>query len=74
MGIGGERESTHRVLEGLKEELVSKHVNGKLLISERVDAGGSSARGSSDLKHHVSCEQQEIESNSMSIIRPIKRI
>jgi len=32
---------THREAQGLKQQLVSQHVHGQLLIAEAVDAGGA---------------------------------
>jgi hypothetical protein len=38
-----------RVAEGFKKELVGKHVNSELFVTERVDARGGAARSSADL-------------------------
>lgn len=38
------------VSQRLEEELVGEHVDGELLVTEGVDAGGSAAGGGSDLE------------------------
>ena len=38
-----------RVAEGFEKELIGEHIDGELLITERVDARGGAARSSADL-------------------------
>jgi len=48
--LGASELAASRVAEGLEQQLVGKQVDGELLVSEGVDAGGGTARGSPHLE------------------------
>jgi len=64
-------QTTHRVAQGLEQQVVGEDVDGQLLITKAVHAGGAGARGGADLFEWVSirgrrgCLEDEAGARSM---------
>ena len=61
VGAHASRVATHRVLQGLEQQLVGQHVHSQLLVAEGVEAGSAAARGSAHLE---TCKSKTHRSSS----------